>query len=42
MNSEEIQKLVAEGICPVCKNKLSHTEACVECEFCGWSQCEEA
>jgi len=42
MNGEEIEELVKQGICPVCKGKLRHVEGCVECELCGWSECEEA
>jgi hypothetical protein len=41
-NDEKVKKLVSEGVCPVCQNKLSHKEGCVECEGCGWSLCEEA
>jgi len=42
MNEDEESKLIEEGICPICKNKLSHKEGCVECEGCGWSVCKEA
>lgn len=40
--NEELAELVKRDICPVCKNRLVHMEGCVECEFCGWSTCEEA
>ncbi|MEW6722850.1 MAG: hypothetical protein AB1324_06315 [Candidatus Micrarchaeota archaeon] len=41
-NKEEINELIRSGICPNCKNRLAHKEGCVECEFCGWSICEES
>ena len=41
-HSEEAQELIDKGICPVCKSKLAHSEGCIECESCGWSECEEA
>jgi hypothetical protein len=41
-NSQEAQKLINEGLCPECKSKLTHSEGCLECESCGWSECEEA
>jgi hypothetical protein len=40
--SEEAQELIKQGLCPVCKSKLVHSEGCRECESCGWSECEEA
>ncbi len=39
---DDVQELVKNGICPSCKNKLVHREGCIECEFCGWSACDEA
>lgn len=42
MTVEEDRELIKRDICPVCKSKLIHAEGCIECEFCGWSACEEA
>jgi len=42
MTEDEAKELVASGICPMCKNKLSHKEGCLECDACGWSSCDEA
>jgi hypothetical protein len=42
MTEEEIKEMVRQGICPVCKNELTHTEGCIECKHCGWSECVEA
>jgi len=47
MPEEELEhrsekELIKQGICPVCKVKLKHTEGCIECTACGWSLCLEA
>jgi len=39
---EDEKELIRKELCPVCKAKLIHSEGCVECEVCGWSQCIEA
>jgi len=41
MNDDE-KELVKQGICPECRRQLIHSEGCIECEFCGWSLCEES
>ncbi len=41
-STEEVRELIRKGLCPVCRNTLVHMEGCIECEFCGWSACEEA
>lgn len=41
-NDTEARELIARGLCPVCKSRLAHNEGCLECEGCGWSECEEA
>ena len=40
--NKERNELIRQGICPRCKNRLSHEEGCLECLFCGWSLCAEA
>ncbi len=42
MTNEEDKALILQGICPVCKSELTHTEGCAECKQCGWSTCTEA
>lgn len=42
MKNNDYAHYVRLGICPNCKNRLAHKEGCVECEFCGWSVCEES
>jgi hypothetical protein len=42
MTADDVKELLAQGICPMCQDKLHHKEGCMECDACGWSSCKEA